>query len=1473
MTSLKDWLLLLLVAAFALLIFPQRSAAQGAITISPASLPTVIAGSPYSRTLTASGGAGQYSFQLIAGAFPAGLSVAPGGTVSGVTTAAPGNYPIVIRATDINGVFGDRSYTVAVANPVITVTPGSLPPGVVGRSYSQALAASGAEAPYSFVFAGKTMPPGLSLQGNLISGVPTQPANYQFPVIVTDANGYSTRMEYILQISYAPISVAPASLPDGVRGQSYNQSLAASGGAAPYQFAVSSGILPPGLTLSQGGAISGVASAGGAFNFTVQVSDSAGDSRPFTYRITISQPPLALAPTALPDAVRGQPYSQTIVASGGSAPYVYRHDGMPQGLTFSSTGVLSGTVQTAGSYPIGVTATDQYGVTGHRTYTLIVQPTALTLSPTNLPTATAYEPYSQTLAAGGGTAPYVFSLVTPPPLPVGLTLSADGVISGSPKAPGTGTVKVRVTDAEGVSDDFLVRMSIVEPPVVFSPDSLPDAPFGQPYNVTVVAHGGPTTKSYAIHPNASLPPGLTLSSQGVISGAPTKAGVYSFLMNVRAPGFGAFSIYRAYTITVPAPAIAVSPGALPGGSRGTAYSQVLTASGGLAPYAFTLDSGALPPGLTLSTGGAIAGTPTAGGGFNFVVRVTDSAGTTSIAPYSLTISQPPLVLTPATLPDATLNQPYSQSITASGGSAPYVYQGAVALPPGLSMSPDGLVSGTPAVAGVHMFTVQATDRYGVTGSQQHSLTVNSSGIIVSPPTLPTVTGGLAYSQSLTASGGSAPYAFALISGALPRGITLSSGGLLSGQSTASPGTYAFTVRVTDAGGATVDILYRLRMENPTLVMAPAVLPAAVYDTPYSQTLTVSGGSAPYSMGIVRGRLPEGLSLTDNVIAGTPTETGTFSIDLHYRDAYSYISSIRYELVVSGPSIAVSPDALPSGRVGDPYNQPIIGSGGVGPYTYALHVGRFPEGMGLSTDGVVVGTPSEAGDFGLEINVTDSRGFSARKGYLLSIQPLQPAPVPAPPTTVEIMGGQTATVDLVSGATGGPFTAATITGMGPSSSGSAILLNPAPGQYSLVVTPEPDFSGTMTVSYTLSNAAATSAPGTITVVVVARPDPTIDPEVTGLIATQGETARRFVTSQVDNINGRLDQLRSGGGRGGSARIAFSGGSQDVDYGLAAGLRRDDSAGRENPDLTLSASSLVGQVAAQADALAPAALSSSGETATVGRFGIWAAGTIDFGRRDGQASMESARFTTSGLTAGLDYQVDDRLIIGVAAGYGRDETRVGENGTRSEADGYSVSAYGSFRSSAALFLDGVVGYGVLDLKSRRFIDATNDIAVGGREADQWFSSIRLGREMMREGWRLAPYGRLSMTRSVLDAFAETSGGPYALAYDEQVVQTTTGGLGIILDSGRDVRWGRLRTRALLEYAHEFQDAARAGLAYVDWLNGPRYEATLPPWADDRVRAGLGMDLLQDSGVTLGFDYQLGVGADLLQHQIRLQFEVPF
>ena len=249
------------------------------ISIINNSLPDVTRGLPYSCTMSASGGITPYTW--IATGLPAVLSIdSSTGLISGTTTTAAGQYPVIITVTDSTSPTHwtkSKTLPMVVYEPLVITSASPLPTGRAGTSYSQNLTAAGGLSPYSWSIQSGTLPAGLSLSASgLISGTPTNISNSTSIVFkVTDSRGVTATKELAIAIVGMP-SIATAALSSGQKGIYYSQNLTATGGLAPYTWTQQSGSLPTGLTLSGAGVINGIPTASGNSTFSVIVTDCAG---------------------------------------------------------------------------------------------------------------------------------------------------------------------------------------------------------------------------------------------------------------------------------------------------------------------------------------------------------------------------------------------------------------------------------------------------------------------------------------------------------------------------------------------------------------------------------------------------------------------------------------------------------------------------------------------------------------------------------------------------------------------------------------------------------------------------------------------------------------------------------------------------------------------------------------------------------------------------------------------------------------------------------------------------------------------------------------------------------------------------------------------------------------------------------------------------------------------------------------------
>ncbi|UXN72797.1 Ig-like domain-containing protein [Devosia sp. A8/3-2] len=268
--------------------------------------------------------------------------------------------------------------------------------------------------------------------------------------------------------------------------------------------------------------------------------------------------------------------------------------------------------------------------------------------------------------------------------------------------------------------------SINLPTIVPASLALPPAVVGMPYSQTFTGSGGLGGYGFTLI-SSTLPPEWTFAG-GVLSGTPLSEGASTVTIVMTAAG-GYTSPPYTYTLRVLPSTLAITPPVLPAPMRGVAYSQPLGATGGVAPYSYALATGDLPAGITLAPSGLLSGVPTGEGAYDFTIKVTDTNGQTATMVYTGVLGA--VRLTPETLPDGKAGVPYAQTLTAAGGTAPYSFAvSAGALPAGLALSADGMLSGTPAQSGAFSFTTQASDALGARGTRDYALTIGINAELV-----------------------------------------------------------------------------------------------------------------------------------------------------------------------------------------------------------------------------------------------------------------------------------------------------------------------------------------------------------------------------------------------------------------------------------------------------------------------------------------------------------------------------------------------------------------------------------------------------------------------------------------------------------------------------------------------------------------------------------------------------------------------
>lgn len=498
---------------------------------------------------------------------------------------------------------------------------------------------------------------------------------------------------------------------------------------------------------------------------------------------------------------------------------------------------------------------------------------------------------------------------------------------------------------------------------------------------------------------------------------------------------------------------------------------------------------------------------------------------------------------------------------------------------------------------------------------------------------------------------------------------------------------------------------------------------------------------------------------------------------------------------------------------------------------------------------VVGQPAngQAINAGLAVSYTSTRDFAGtvKIGYRLANNfgtsdlatitvKVNPRPITAPEKDVEIWQGQSAVIDLVQGAIGGPFVAAAVKSISPNDAGTAKISTD--GKLRLTFAPSGPFKGVVEIRYTLSNAFVESEPGLIKVTVKERPNPARDPEVSGLLNAQAQTALRFSQAQLANVTRRLEMLHGKGVRRSSVGLSL------VPMDRLADLPGD------NSDMQKLKAYLV-----DAGLTEPATSRPSSEPVAGRGLSWWVGGAVDLGSNQAKANRAGLRFTTDGISVGADVQPLKSTYAGVGLGYGHDSTKVGDKGTKSNADSLSLFAYATYQPTERTFVDAVVGGSSVSFDAARYVTATGGSLRSKRNGGTVFASLKGGYEHRGPHWHVSPYGGVEYVRSSLSAFSESGDDVWALSYGAQSSTKLTAIAGVHGDYLIRRQHGDLLPTFRAEARQDLQNAGRATMRYADWSDSPVYGLDLAAYAKQSLLLGVGLEWRTRGGAAAGVDYE--------------------
>ena len=603
--------------------------------------------------------------------------------------------------------------------------------------------------------------------------------------------------------------------------------------------------------------------------------------------------------------------------------------------------------------------------------------------------------------------------------------------------------------------------------------------------------------------------------------------------------------------------ITITSTTLPKGEVNWPYSATLAAAGGSPPYHWLIDNGGLPDGLTRSNE-TIKGTPTRAGAFSFTAHVTDSSG--AIAnPVKVSVQiLPALAVTTTSLPDGSYLVPYTPTqLAASGGVPPYTWSPFFgAYPPGLNpVTGDGTISGTPTSGAdgaghIYQFQVQVTDSIKAVVTVTLTIKVISGLVISTDPTLPDGLVGAPYSPvQLVAQLGSGALTWQNFVGQPPSGMALSPAGTISGTPQ-TPGTFKFTVRVTDASGAIAMKQFTITILAQALqITTQAQLPQGTVGVPYTFGFSASGGAPPYTWTQGSGNLPGGLRFNagPGTITGVPTKAGTFTFGVTVQDNdNNKIPTSDFAITIQ-PGPAILPVSCPNGTAGIRYSCQLTASGGQPPYSWSI-CGGSP-GPDFTIDpgsGLITGIPrvNLAQNLSFTVCVKDQQGATGSQNYTVGINTLTVNTATLPNGTVGMPYSQTL---LASGGTT-PYQWTVKSGSLP----NGLTLDPNSGQ----ITGTPQLKNFFVFTVAATDQSGTSATKDFSIQVDA-PDFTSNLSVSGLPATLAPNRQLQISIGLDksyplDTHGimTLSFQPSIQGISDDPSLMFDNGSRAVNYTIAA-----------------------------------------------------------------------------------------------------------------------------------------------------------------------------------------------------------------------------------------------------------------------------------------------------------------------------------
>jgi hypothetical protein len=602
---------------------------------------------------------------------------------------------------------------------------------------------------------------------------------------------------------------------------------------------------------------------------------------------------------ALPEWTAGHPgYSATLEAVYGTEPYTWSDkysDLVGTGLSLASDGTLSGTPSSSGTISFTAYVEDDLATFDEKAFDITIN-VAPQVTTTTLPDWTTGRFYSQQLEATGGTDSLLWSDVNGDLTGTGLSLDEGaGLLFGVPTVTGPISFTARVTDVPGATGEQLLTLTINPTPQITTESPLPGWGQDQPgYSVTLEATGGTAPLAWT-NPGGGLSgTGLTLATDGTISGTPTTGDTINFIARVtdhavaidnkdfQIPIFGALTITSLvlpdWTVTQPG------------------YSHTLTAVGGDGNYTWSdLNDDLVGTGLSLAGDGTLSGTPSSVGAINFTAHVEDGLAQFDEQAMSLMINPWPQLDGDTVLAEWTVDHPgYATDLSVTGGT------GVLSFTPvsmnGINLDAAGHISGTPDLEGEIILAAEVVDETGAATNQMYVIPVNPRPVIDTDLLPEWTQDHPGYSEFLLASGGTGALGFTSQSF---NGLNLDAAGNLTGTPN-SAGDLGFTAEVVDAVGAATQKALSVHVNVAVTITTDATLPEGTQDDPgYAALLEATGGTGALLWSDDGGLIGSGLTLsTGGAVSGTPLVAGTIEFTGYATDDVGAEDSRLFSILVN-----------------------------------------------------------------------------------------------------------------------------------------------------------------------------------------------------------------------------------------------------------------------------------------------------------------------------------------------------------------------------------------------------------------------------------------------------------------------------------------------------------------------------------------------------------------------------------------------